>query len=680
MSGKFYISFVVAFWTAFASCCHASNFPIPYPGETPNALPQRHAFVVGIDYYSYSGSAIQLSKLDNAVRDAFNAKQAFEKAGFSINDQHFLVSRDDKKYISRNDILSALSDFELRLKEEFTKTRNWPVVAFYFAGHGLSARGRDGKNVNYIIPSDFTVNYPDEIPEFAIPLSYILNKISNINPSLKIFILDACRNEITNILLGDNDQQMSLDIGIGDLRNDQNIARLPSYRQDDTYYLYSTKSGATASDAGYFTNAFAKSVDELFSDSSSDRESRHSFDDIHYRIRALVPPPPAQTVEFQPNGKKFIPFPTKKNFDAESSTWERIISLCNSNLDNCRDLYNFSGAGRTKLDQFRRLFCLASDYSNRYAYSYFYEMARSWVKRATGEDLSKCREYSSLLNVNEKLDAPKSQETLTVGALKTYADYGINLPQNTPLDKLAISSEDLNVRSKPTSKSKSIGVVQTGHLFTYHDGAANEAWLPVGAGGPGYVASQFLFPAYVSASEVIPLPSDGLGAKPDLKGLTTIFNRLGPVVVGDIKIEYADADGAEGFSFALSVYDSLTKLASPISGNKSSKLVPAVLASGDIKNIPKGFVKVKTLVLPLQQDVRASVAEVLAKSLPEDSKNAKLSDKLAPFELRALGKVSAPVGLCDEKLGSCLVLPELASENPALPPSQNAKPDVRGLW
>ena len=126
----------------------------------------RLALVMGND--SYPGS-----ELKNARNDARGIFNALRELGYSSR----LVLDSN-----RTEMIKAVSTFASGIQPN-------DVVLIYYAGHGLQLDGE-----NYLIPTDFRVSSPSQVPDEAYSLSHLLEEVSRHGASTQVVILDACRN------------------------------------------------------------------------------------------------------------------------------------------------------------------------------------------------------------------------------------------------------------------------------------------------------------------------------------------------------------------------------------------------------------------------------------------------------------------------------------------------------
>ncbi|MEE8436458.1 MAG: caspase family protein, partial [bacterium] len=128
---------------------------------------QRVALVIGNSAYT------RISKLRNPVNDAQAMTRVLKLSGFQVTT---LIDADRKK------MLRAVTRFGKQL-------RNGGVGLFYYAGHGVQARGR-----NYLIPLGAEVEDVPDLEYEAVDAGRVLGKMESAKNRLNIVILDACRN------------------------------------------------------------------------------------------------------------------------------------------------------------------------------------------------------------------------------------------------------------------------------------------------------------------------------------------------------------------------------------------------------------------------------------------------------------------------------------------------------
>lgn len=126
------------------------------------------ALIIGNN--DYSGH----SKLINAVNDANEIKETFEKLGFDI--------------IHKTDCNTK--DCSLLLEELEKQIGDYDSSIFYFAGHGFQFEGE-----NYLTSIDSQIETPNkhELERSSIRLTEIFDILKKANTKVNIVIIDACR-------------------------------------------------------------------------------------------------------------------------------------------------------------------------------------------------------------------------------------------------------------------------------------------------------------------------------------------------------------------------------------------------------------------------------------------------------------------------------------------------------
>lgn len=126
----------------------------------------RVALVIG-------NSAYANAPLKNPVNDASDIAKTLEQLGFEV------ILRTDANLRQMDD---AVDEFGRRLEKD-------SVGLFYYAGHGIQARGR-----NYLIPTDSKLAKESDLKYEAFDAGRVLDEMGYVNNGLNIVILDACRN------------------------------------------------------------------------------------------------------------------------------------------------------------------------------------------------------------------------------------------------------------------------------------------------------------------------------------------------------------------------------------------------------------------------------------------------------------------------------------------------------
>jgi uncharacterized protein len=128
----------------------------------------RAALIIGNGDYAHE----PLSPLDNPLNDAREMNRRLAELGFDVT----LMEDGDAAGMSR---------LVERISEVFPAGG---VGVFYYAGHGVQYKG-----VNYLLPIDFQLTTPDELPRKSLALNTILQAMNAAGIKVGIIILDACR-------------------------------------------------------------------------------------------------------------------------------------------------------------------------------------------------------------------------------------------------------------------------------------------------------------------------------------------------------------------------------------------------------------------------------------------------------------------------------------------------------
>lgn len=130
----------------------------------------RIAYVVGNAEYQHIGA------LDNPVNDAGLIGQALEKAGFEVT---YLYNATQREFET------AVVEMGRRLRERGPET----IGLFYFAGHGIQARGK-----NFLMPVDASLSDETELDLVGVQADVVLRQMGSAQNRANVVILDACRN------------------------------------------------------------------------------------------------------------------------------------------------------------------------------------------------------------------------------------------------------------------------------------------------------------------------------------------------------------------------------------------------------------------------------------------------------------------------------------------------------
>jgi uncharacterized caspase-like protein/Tfp pilus assembly protein PilF len=128
---------------------------------------RRIALVIGNSTYATAPA------LKNPANDARDMAAALKALGFEVSSGVNLSQRDMKRLIR---------EFGQRLK-------SGGHGLFYFAGHGVQARGH-----NYMIPVDADIQSEADVEDSGVDVNLVLSYMDDAQNHLNIVILDACRN------------------------------------------------------------------------------------------------------------------------------------------------------------------------------------------------------------------------------------------------------------------------------------------------------------------------------------------------------------------------------------------------------------------------------------------------------------------------------------------------------
>jgi hypothetical protein len=130
----------------------------------------RLALVIGQSAYR------AVPPLPNAGNDARHMADLLTSAGFAV------TAASD---LSQNDMRQAISDFAAKVSAGGPDT----VALVFYAGHGVQIDGE-----NFLIPVDLDPKREADVPLQAVRLNDLLNTLGALHTSMRIVMLDACRN------------------------------------------------------------------------------------------------------------------------------------------------------------------------------------------------------------------------------------------------------------------------------------------------------------------------------------------------------------------------------------------------------------------------------------------------------------------------------------------------------
>jgi uncharacterized caspase-like protein len=159
------------FLNRFLNFLLISFFFIPCSAEP--ALVTKRAFIVGIDRYDNLGEGRQLQR---AVNDAEALSQVYSALGFVVTLKHNV----------------SQSDFFLAFDAFIQSVEDGDILAFYFSGHGIQIGG-----LNYLLPADAPSperTVEDLLKGRSIQLNALMEQLGSKRPSVRLVIVDACRD------------------------------------------------------------------------------------------------------------------------------------------------------------------------------------------------------------------------------------------------------------------------------------------------------------------------------------------------------------------------------------------------------------------------------------------------------------------------------------------------------
>ena len=136
-------------------------------GVSPGLAEKRVAMVVG------NGAYINAPALDNPANDAALIAESLTALGFEVTK---VVDGDHRQ------MLDAMSAFG-------RSATGADVALFFYAGHGVQVGGR-----NWLLPVSSSIKAETDLPSQAIRTNDIMEVMEASGASLKLVLLDACRN------------------------------------------------------------------------------------------------------------------------------------------------------------------------------------------------------------------------------------------------------------------------------------------------------------------------------------------------------------------------------------------------------------------------------------------------------------------------------------------------------
>jgi formylglycine-generating enzyme required for sulfatase activity len=146
------------------------NRQLVQTGSANDGHGKRVALVIG------NGEYTNAPRLKNPPNDARDMAAALKDVGFEI------LNADNLTNLTQRQMKQLIREFGQKL-------RGGGVGLFFYAGHGVQAKGH-----NYLIPVEAEIESEAELSDTTVDLDLILNYMEDAGNGLNIVILDACRN------------------------------------------------------------------------------------------------------------------------------------------------------------------------------------------------------------------------------------------------------------------------------------------------------------------------------------------------------------------------------------------------------------------------------------------------------------------------------------------------------
>ncbi len=144
----------------------------PAPAATPARAVEARSAERRVGLVIGNGAYTSVDRLRNPSNDASAMAGALSRLGFDV--------------VERHDLGVAQMQRVLREFEDKAEGADWALV--YYAGHGLEQNGK-----NWLIPVDAQLIRATDLPDEAIPVDRVLDRLSG-GRKLRMVILDACRS------------------------------------------------------------------------------------------------------------------------------------------------------------------------------------------------------------------------------------------------------------------------------------------------------------------------------------------------------------------------------------------------------------------------------------------------------------------------------------------------------
>lgn len=538
---------------------------VPFPGESlgpdgNGALPPRLALVIGVANYDRA-DRLDIPNLPGVANDTAQVVRTLSDAGFLITEPN-----DNGGRVTRNGIREALNAFSSRIVQLRSTSRKKPVVLVYFGGHGVT-NGAD----NFLIPSDFNPTFQDDLPDMALPLATIRQRLAALDVSLRYIILDACRSPFPLSL-------PSLSGGAAEAYK-PGISKMTIETAGETIW-FATLNGSTATDSGVtFTRRLLEAMDGERGNALRQAEDPRFADDGQ-------PSPPVanaygntssvldqvatsmagsgQVPDRAGNPPPLVLYPTRANYRTELTFFRQFEAAASP-------------------AQYERRYCLGKAYLGAFfLYSYFSGAVSDWKTKFEGltgpADLPSCTDLAAGQPASADLPvkaatgewlasaAPSSPpvpgEVATLGGLiasASLSDTALGeiggFAGTTPIRTLAVAGADLPMFKYANAGGEALATVDRGQLLSV--GAPNGAFIAVRTpdGRAGYVEQKL-----VNAGTTLLRVTVARDAGGSLTGASQgALEALKDTVVYDVAVEYREDASQNGLLLAVAAFDELRK-------------------------------------------------------------------------------------------------------------------------
>jgi uncharacterized caspase-like protein len=155
---------------------------------------KRRALLIGVNKYQDS----TIKPLNYAVLDSKKVEKVFQLVGHFSKGDIQLLNDETKIKPTMKDIESKLLEMSKPFKGKDGKLEEVDTLVVYFSGHGFRKKGKDGKEEDYIVPTDAKHVIVKEGKKKVYDYKNVIS-INKLKDSLKakriIFLVDACRTK-----------------------------------------------------------------------------------------------------------------------------------------------------------------------------------------------------------------------------------------------------------------------------------------------------------------------------------------------------------------------------------------------------------------------------------------------------------------------------------------------------